>query len=85
MTELIASVDKQTGAHLAIAGEGGVVKQEVGTKEEDNSIKYTQACPVQENRPAQEGVFCYVSERKTVLVQHSNLIFLLAENLGVKK
>lgn len=64
--KLNASVDKETDAHLAIAGEGGIVKQEVGTKEEDNSIKDTQARPVQEHRPAQQGVFCYVSERRAL-------------------
>lgn len=47
-------------AHLAIAGEGGVIKQKVGTKEEDNSIKHPQACPIQEDRPAEEGVLRYV-------------------------
>ena len=58
------SVDKDTEAHLAIAGEGGVVKQEIGTKEEDNSIKHTQARPVQEDGPAEKGVLGYVSERE---------------------
>lgn len=53
----------ETETHLAIAGECGVVKQEVGTKEEDNSIKHTQACPIQEDRPAEEGVLCYVPKK----------------------
>lgn len=60
MTDLIASFDIETEAYLAIAGEGGVVKQEVGTKEEDNCIKHTQARPIEEDRPAEEGVLCYV-------------------------
>lgn len=47
-------------AHLAIAGEGGVIKQKVGTKEEDNGIKHPQACPIQEDRPTEEGVLRYV-------------------------
>ncbi len=63
MTDPAASVDIETEAHLAIAGEGGVVKQEVGTKEEDNSVKHTQARPIQEDRPAEEGVLCYVPKK----------------------
>lgn len=48
-----ASADTEKEAHLAVAGEGGVIKQKVGTKEEDNSIKHSQACPIQEDRPAE--------------------------------
>lgn len=62
MTDLSASADPETDAYLAIAGEGGVVKQEVGTKEEDNGVKHAEACPVQEDRPAEEGVLSYVPE-----------------------
>lgn len=51
-------------AHLAIAGEGGVVEQEVSTEEEDNSIKHAQARPVQEDRPAEERVLRYVPEKE---------------------
>lgn len=51
-----------TETHLAIAGEGGVVKQEVGTEEEDDGVKHTQACPVEEDRPAEEGVLGNVPE-----------------------
>lgn len=47
-------------AHLAVAGEGGVVKQEVGTEEEDDGVEHTQARPVEEDGPAEEGVLCYV-------------------------
>ena len=53
-------------AHLAIAGEGGVVEQEVGTKEEDNGAKNAQARPIEEDRPAQQGVLRYVPERERV-------------------
>lgn len=60
-------------AHLAIAGEGGVVEQEVGTEEEDDRVKHTQACPVQEDRPTEEGVLRDVPEmhggRENVLRQ----------------
>lgn len=48
------------GAHLAVAGEGGVVKQEVGTEEEDDGVEHTQARPVEEDGPAEEGVLRYV-------------------------
>lgn len=51
--------------HLAVAGEGGVVKQKVGTKEEDDGVKYAQACPIHEDRPAEEGVLCYVPDVRT--------------------
>lgn len=47
-------------AHLAIAGESGVVEEKVGTKEEDDGVEHTQACPIHEDRPAEEGVLCYV-------------------------
>lgn len=47
-------------SHLAIAGESGVVEEKVGTKEEDDGVKHTQACPIHEDRPAEEGVLCYV-------------------------
>lgn len=57
--------DRETEAYLAVAGEGGVVKQEVGTEEEDNSIKHTQACPVEKDRPAEEGVLRNVPEKNT--------------------
>lgn len=84
----VASVVKETEAHLAIAGEGGVVKQEVGTKEEGNSVKHTQACPVQENRPAKEGVLRYVSEKEGIKKQFCYnipiIFFLLTGHLGVK-
>lgn len=43
-------------AHLAVAGEGGVVKQEVGTEEEDDGVEHPQARPVEEDGPAEEGV-----------------------------
>lgn len=48
--------------HLAIAGESGVVKQEVGTKEEDDGVEYAQARPIHEDGPAEEGVLCYVPD-----------------------
>lgn len=48
--------------HLAIAGESGVVEQKVGTKEEDDGVEYAQACPIHEDRPAEEGVLCYVPD-----------------------
>lgn len=41
----------QQHPYLSIAGEGGVVKQEVSTKEEDNSVKQAQEGPVDEDRP----------------------------------
>lgn len=47
-------------AHLAVAGEGGVVKQEVGTEEEDDGVKHTEARPVEEDGPAEERVLRYV-------------------------
>lgn len=57
-------VHRDAEAHLAVAGEGGVIEQEVGTKEEDDGVKQTQARPVEEDGPAEEGVLCYVSEGK---------------------
>lgn len=48
--------------HLAIAGESGVVEEKVGTKEEDDGVEHTQACPIHEDRPAEEGVLCYVPD-----------------------
>ena len=55
--------DAGAGAHLAVAGEGGVVKQEVGTEEEDDGVEHPQARPVQEDGPAEEGVLGDVPER----------------------
>lgn len=62
-------------AHLAVAGEGGVVKQEVGTKEEDNGVKHTQACPVEEDGPAEERVLRYVpvEEKYASAMDHTSL------------
>ncbi|TNN37922.1 hypothetical protein EYF80_051919 [Liparis tanakae] len=51
------------GAHLAIAGEGGVVEQEVGTKEEDDGVEHAEARPVQEHGPAEERVLPHVPEK----------------------
>lgn len=48
--------------HLAVAGESGVVEEKVGTEEEDDGVKHTQACPIHEDRPAEEGVLCYVPD-----------------------
>lgn len=48
--------------YLSIAGEGGVVKQEVGTKKHHNSIVDTQDGPVDEDGPSQQRVLCNVSE-----------------------
>lgn len=48
--------------HLAVAGESGVVEEKVGTEEEDDGVEHTQACPVHEDRPAEEGVLCYVPD-----------------------
>lgn len=62
MADLTASDAIETEPHLAIAGESGVVKQEVGTEEEDNSVKHTQARPIDEDGPAKEGVLRYVPE-----------------------
>lgn len=53
-------VAARSEAHLAVAGEGGVVKQEVGTEEEDDGVEHTQARPVEEDGPAEEGVLRYV-------------------------
>lgn len=55
-----AATATRVEAHLAVAGEGGVVKQEVGTEEEDDGVEHTQARPVEEDGPAEEGVLCYV-------------------------
>lgn len=58
----LPSENTEVEAHLTVAGEGGVVEQKVGTEEEDNGVKHAEACPVQEHRPAEEGVLRYVSE-----------------------
>lgn len=65
-------------AHLSIAGEGCVVKQEVGTKEEDDCIEHTQTRPVQKNRPFEEGVLCNVPDREKQSILLPHLILLLA-------
>lgn len=63
-TVLTAFCDADAEAHLAIAGEGGVVEQEVGTEEEDDCVKHTQARPVQEDGPTEEGVLRNVPETR---------------------
>lgn len=60
LAELLRRALPQT--HLAIAGESGIVEEKVGTKEEDDGIEHTQACPIHEDRPAEEGVLCYVPD-----------------------
>lgn len=60
--DLSASPSQLSQTHLAIAGESGVVEKKVGTKEEDDGVEYSQTCPIHEDRPAEEGVLCYVPD-----------------------
>lgn len=53
--------DRETEAYLAVAGEGGVVKQEVSTKEHHNGIINAQDCPVYEGGPPQQRVLSNIS------------------------
>lgn len=61
--ELMELCCQATQAHLSVAGEGGVVEQEVGTKEEDDGVEHAQTRPVQEDRPAKQGVLSYIPEK----------------------
>lgn len=56
------AVETVARAHLSVTGEGGVVEQEVGTKEEDTGVEQAQARPVEEHGPAQESILSYVPE-----------------------
>lgn len=47
--------------YLSIAGEGGVVKQEVSTKEHHNRIIYTKYGPINEDGPPQQRVLSNIS------------------------
>lgn len=48
--------------NLSIAGHSCVIKQEIGTKEKDHSIKYSQECPINEYTPAQVGILGNIPE-----------------------
>jgi len=50
------------GRYLSVAGEGGVVKQEVDPEEHHNGVVHTQDGPVYEDGPAQQRVLRDVSE-----------------------
>lgn len=55
--------------YLSVAGEGGVVKQEVGTEEHHDGIVNTQDGPVDEDGPPQQRVLGDVSiEKKLRLI-----------------
>lgn len=50
--------------YLSVAGEGGVVKQEVSTEKHHDGIIYTQDGPVYKDGPLQQRVLRNVSEEK---------------------
>lgn len=66
MTDPAASVDIETEAHLAIAGEGGVVKQEVSTKEHHDGVIYPQDSPIYEDGPPQQRVLSNISVKTNI-------------------
>ena len=49
------------GCYLSVAGEGGVVKQEVSTEEHHDGVVHTQESPVNEDGPPQQRVLSNVS------------------------
>lgn len=49
------------GYYLSVAGEGGVVKQEVSTKEHHNGVIHAQDGPIYEGGPPQQRVLSDVS------------------------
>lgn len=46
------TASKTLDTNLPIAGHSWIVKQEIGTKEKDGSIKNSQECPVNEYTPS---------------------------------
>lgn len=52
------------GRYLSVAGEGGVVKQEVGPEEHHQGVIHTQESPIYEDGPAQQRVLSDIPEDK---------------------
>lgn len=69
--------------YLSVAGEGGVVKQEVNTEEHHNGVVNAQEGPVNEGGPAQQRVLSDVSVRNTQIT--GNVTALRAESVATSR